>query len=83
MQRARVHTTTVRFDADTWAEIGAESERLGIARAEYIRGAVLRLLGHNATTDHIARLEHRLDTFAAQLARIATVLHRLLARSAG
>jgi hypothetical protein len=43
MARGRRHVTTVRFDADTWAMVVAESDRLGIAHAEYIRGAVLRL----------------------------------------
>lgn len=45
MARGGLHTTTVRFDGDTWATIVAESDRLGIAHAEYIRGAVLRHVG--------------------------------------
>lgn len=69
MARSRLHTTTVRFDGDTWATIVAESERLGIAHAEYIRGAVLRHVGRRDLEERVRRLE-------AQLVLVARVTHR-------
>lgn len=71
MARGRLHTTTVRFDANTWAEIVAESDRLGVAHAEYIRGAVLRLLGGAGEHDRLSRLEARCDQLAEDVSRIA------------
>lgn len=74
MARGRLSTTTVRFDADTWAAIVAESERLGIAHAEYIRGAVLRHAGRAIDADLGRRLEAveaRAEELAARVALVA------------
>ncbi len=43
------HTTTVRFDSDLWERLCEIADRLGIARAAFIR---------DATREHIARIEH-------------------------
>lgn len=76
MARGRLHTTTVRFDADTWATIVAESERLGIAHAEYIRGAVLRLVGRGDLEQRLAAVERSLEDLVGRVATIARVVRR-------
>lgn len=76
MARGKLHTTTVRFDADTWAVIKAESERLGVAHAEYIRGAVLRLVGRHDAEARIERVERRIDVLGNHVATIARVVRR-------
>lgn len=78
MARGRLHTTTVRFDADTWAEVVAESDRLGIAHAEYIRGAVLRLIGGTGEHDRLLRLELQCDRLAEDVSRIARAIVRIV-----
>lgn len=78
MARGRLHTTTVRFDADTWAEVVAESDRLGIAHAEYIRGAVLRLIGGAGEHDRLGRLEERYEQLAVDVERIARAVVRIV-----
>jgi hypothetical protein len=78
MARGRLHTTTVRFDADTWTEIVAESDRLGIAHAEYIRGAVLRLIGGAGEHDRLDRLEERCEQLAVDVERIARAVVRIV-----
>jgi len=82
MARGRLHTTTVRFDADTWAVIVAESERLGIAHAEYIRGAVLRHAGRAVDADLGRRLEAveaRAEELAAHVTLVARAVRRCIA----
>lgn len=74
MARGRLHTTTVRFDADTWATIVAESDRLGIAHAEYIRGAVLRLVGRGDLEQRLAAIERRIEALADRMTAIARVV---------
>lgn len=72
-------TTTVRFDTETWADIVRQSEALGIAHAEFIRGAVRRRLGRLADSDRlealeegVERLTNRLDATTLLVARIAS-----------
>jgi len=74
-----VRTTTVRFDEETWADIQRESQRLGIAHAEFIRGAVHRRLGRLAEADRLAELERRIAIVADRLVRVARVVSALSA----
>ncbi|MGB7158116.1 MAG: hypothetical protein WBD40_08625 [Tepidisphaeraceae bacterium] len=67
-----LHTTTVRFHADTWATILAESHRLGIAHAAFIRCAVLHYIGCTVAAERIGVLERRVEA----LARIVGVRQR-------
>lgn len=83
MARGRLHTTTVRFDADTWARVVAESDRLGIAHAEYIRGAVLRLIGGVGEHDRLGRLEERCDQLAGDTQQIARAVVRIVRGTRG
>ncbi len=78
MARGRLHTTTVRFDADTWAQVVAESDRLGIADAEYIRGAVLRLISGAGEHDRLGRLEERCEQLTVDVERIARAVVRIV-----
>jgi hypothetical protein len=77
MARGRLHTTTVRFDANTWAEIVAESDRLGVAHAEYIRGAVLRLIGGAGEHDRLLRLEVQCDQLTEEVQQVARAVVRI------
>lgn len=72
-------TTTVRFDTETWADIVRQSEALGIAHAEFIRGAVHRRLGRLADTDRVDALEAGLERIADRLDAMARLVTRLAA----
>lgn len=74
-----MRTTTVRFDEETWADIQRELQRLGIAHAEFIRGAVHRRLGRLAEADRIADLERRIDAVADRLTSVARLVSSLSA----
>ncbi|MBB4661436.1 hypothetical protein [Conexibacter arvalis] len=72
-----LHTTTARFDAEMWAAIEHHSHRLGIAHAEFIRGAVHHRLVHLDHTDRLTRLEQRVEAVADRGERMARVVGRL------
>jgi len=66
-----LHTTTVRFDADTWAELSAEAERLGVPKATYIREATVRRLGGGVAQPELAGMRRRVEGVERQLERLA------------
>lgn len=70
-------TTTVRFDVETWEDIERQSARLGVAHAEFIRGAVHRRLGRLAEADRIAAVELHVDALDAGLARVVQMVSRI------
>jgi len=72
-----LHTTTARFDAEMWAAIEHHSTRLGIAHAEFIRGAVHHRLAHLDHTDRLTRLEQRAEAVAQRGERVARAVARL------
>lgn len=72
-------TTTVRFDTETWDDIVRQSEQLGIAHAEFIRGAVHRRLGRLADAERVAVVEANLEVLAGRLDRVAQVVRRVAA----
>lgn len=76
-------TTTVRFDAETWDDIVRQSEALGIAHAEFIRGAVHRRLGRLADAERLTAVEHELGSMADRLSRVAQIVARLYRRPKG
>ncbi|MDO8209112.1 hypothetical protein [Conexibacter sp. CPCC 206217] len=59
-------------------EIVAESDRLGIAHAEHIRGAVLRLIGGAGEHDRLLRLEAQCDRLAEETQQIARSIVRIV-----
>lgn len=69
-----MRTTTVRFDEETWEDIKRQSHRLGIAHAEFIRGAVHRRLGRLAEADRVSDLERGLAVVADRVDSIARVV---------
>lgn len=80
----RRHATTIRFDADTWALLGDEAQRLGVARAEIVRNAVLLRLGEQRACHRVFLVENRLDQLAGQVRTLARAITRLgLVRSEG
>ncbi|WP_404827736.1 ribbon-helix-helix domain-containing protein [Conexibacter stalactiti] len=68
-----MHTTTVRFDPETWERLKQTSGRLGIASAEYIRTATIQRLERGEYEPRLARLEERVE-------RIARVVDRWVRR---
>jgi hypothetical protein len=78
--RGRLHTTTVRFDADTWDLVVEHCHRLGIAHAESIRGAVHRRLGGVLYADRLVLLEARVEEHAVWLGKVARVVARVARR---
>jgi len=74
----KMHTTTVRFDADVWALIVAHCERLGIAYGEFIRGAVLLRLGSLLLdTDRAEELDQQVAALARRLGRVSRLVERI------
>ena len=73
-----LHTTTARFDSDMWAAIEHHSHRLGIAHAEFIRGAVHHRLAQIDHTDRLTRLEARVDTITERSDRVARVVGQIV-----
>lgn len=73
-------TTTVRFDVETWEDIVRQSEALGIAHAEFIRGAVHRRLGRLADVERLAQVERDLGALAARLDGVARTVMRVVQR---
>lgn len=63
----KLHTTSVRFDADTWAALCADADRLGIPRAAYIREATLLRLSATGDDAPLRELRSRLDGLEARV----------------
>lgn len=72
-------TTTIRVDLDAWEEVVRRSQELGIAQAEYIRGAIHQRIGSHAHTDRLTALERRVENEARRTDGIARVLVRVVA----
>ena len=81
-RRGHMHTTTVRFDAETWELLVEHCRVLGVAHADFIRGSVQRRLGAlmlpvdraARLSDRVARLTARADAsdrIVIELARLA------------
>lgn len=57
----RLHTTTVRFDADAWEQVGVHADRLGLARSAFIRDATQARIARCEVHDEIRQLHDRID----------------------
>jgi hypothetical protein len=44
----KMHQTTVRFDAELWADLEREAQRNGVSAAQYIRDATLARIAYSA-----------------------------------
>lgn len=72
-----MHTTTVRFSREAWAELKAVCERDGIATAQYIREATITRLAQSAVLPR----EERQDGELAELRRRVERIERALIRA--
>jgi hypothetical protein len=76
----QMHQTTLRFGTDTWQLLEAESERLGISAAQYVRDAALARLAYTQGLEHGAMGR---DAFAWAGNRIENVREQLGSTSEG
>jgi predicted DNA-binding protein len=66
-----MHTTTVRFDPETWLRLKTTASDLGIATADYIRAATIQRLERTAYEPRVVAVERRLKLVEQLVARIA------------
>lgn len=66
-----MHTTTVRFDPETWSRLKLVTNDLGIATADYIRAATLQRLERSTYESRVLALESRLTRVEQLVALIA------------
>lgn len=78
--RGRVHTTTVRFSAETWQDLKDACERDGVATAQYIREATIARLAQSAHAPRTDRLEHELGELRLRVERLEYLLQRRMTR---
>lgn len=71
-----MHTTTVRFPAETWAALKEVCAREGIAVAQYIREATIARLAQSVRTPRSERQDRELVDLRARVERIERALHR-------
>jgi len=75
-----MHTTTVRFGAETWAELKEVCERDGIATAAFIREATVARLARSTTTPQLDRHDRELEELRARVERIERAILRAARR---
>jgi len=63
-----MHTTTVRFDSETWAQLKDTCSRAGIPAAQYVREATIARLAVGAHVAEVIALRRDLEQLRAQLA---------------
>jgi predicted DNA-binding protein len=69
-----MHTTTVRFDPETWLRLKTTASGLGVATADYIRAATIQRLERTAYEPRMVAVERRLKRVEQLVARIARYL---------
>jgi hypothetical protein len=72
-----MRATTVRFDEDSWLDLCREADRLGVARAQYIREATQARVARAAVAVELRELEGRV----ARLERAVVVVVGMLRRA--
>jgi hypothetical protein len=65
----RLHQTTVRFDAESWEQVGIHAARLGVHRATFIREATQARIARGDARDEIRQLCERVDRLEAFITR--------------
>jgi hypothetical protein len=65
----RLHQTTVRFNAESWEQVGIHSARLGVPRATFIREATQARIARGDARDEIRQLCERVDRLEATVTR--------------
>lgn len=74
----RLHTTTVRFDADAWEAICREADRLGVPRSMFIREATTARIARCEQHTELRELTDRVDRIERRLTLALTALRRLI-----
>lgn len=74
-----MHTTTVRFDPETWTRLKLVTNDLGVATADYIRAATIQRLERTAYEPRVLALECRLK----RVEQLVAVLIRRLRLATG
>jgi len=62
-----MHTTTVRFDPETWERLKVRSAELGIATADFIRIATVQRLERLPLETRLLSLEETVSLLARQV----------------
>lgn len=75
-----MHTTTVRFSGETWAQLKEVCERDGIATAQYIREATIARLAQSSRLPQVERQDRELEELRGRVERIERALQRRIAR---
>jgi hypothetical protein len=71
-----MHQTTVRFDAESWEQIGIHSARLGLPRAVFIREATQARVARGDARDELRQLCERVDRLEACVTRVLRARQR-------
>ena len=71
-----MHTTTVRFAGETWAELKEICEQQGIATAQYIREATVARLAQSARSPRWERQDRALEDLRGRVEQIERALMR-------
>lgn len=66
-----MHTTTVRYDPETWSRVKLRAEELSVPTADYIRVATIQRLERAQYEERILAIEEVLERLARVVGRIA------------
>lgn len=73
---ARLRTTTVRFDEDSWGDLCREADRLGVSRSQYIREAAQARVARESDRPGLRELDRRVAEVEHNVSMILGVLRR-------
>jgi hypothetical protein len=68
-----MHTTTVRFPIDTWAQLQHACERAGIPAGQYIREATIARLAAGTYAAELTALRREIERINAQIGSLTRV----------
>lgn len=74
--RSGMHTTTVRFDPETWELLKQRCEELGIATADFIRIATVQRLERLRLECRLAAVERRVKKLEGAIGWLVGRLRR-------
>lgn len=71
-----MHTTTVRFDEETWTTLSAVCDREGLAKAQYVREATVARLASSVMTPVAQRHDDELGELRRRVERLERIVVR-------
>lgn len=71
-----MHTTTVRFDDETWDRLDLVAEKMETAKADFIRIATIQRLERMTYEPRLMAVERRLETIERALDSLLRRLRR-------